>query len=67
MLRLGLGLHPPLSPLGPRWKEERRLFHAHIGKEAVQSLYRPNIELLAQKYVLRALESDINVSTDYSK
>lgn len=64
---LGLDLAPPLSPIGPKWKEERRLFHAHIGKDAMRHQYSPVIEMQAQKYALRFIGAERTISSDYLK
>lgn len=60
-----LGFHPPLSPYGQKWKEERRMYHSHLGKDAVKSLYRNDVEFAAQEYVLQGLEAKRNLSGDY--
>lgn len=54
-----------MSPYGRVWKEERRMYHTHLGKEAIGSLYLHDVETRAQEYVLQSLESKKNKSEDY--
>ncbi|KAF8314444.1 cytochrome P450 [Clavulina sp. PMI_390] len=60
-----LGFHPPLSPYGQKWKEERRMYHAHMGKDTVRDLYRHDVEVQAQEYVLASLNAKKNISHEY--
>lgn len=41
------------------------MYHSHLGKDAVKSLYRNDVEFAAQEYVLQGLESKRNLSGDY--
>lgn len=63
--RLGLEHILVSEVMGPVWREERRLYSSHLGKEAIRTQYRPDIEEQAQVYVLRSLSETANSTTDY--
>lgn len=56
-----------MSPYGPKWKEERRLYHTFLGKDAVQAQYGRLIEDQVQKNILQVVRSGKAVSTEYKK
>lgn len=55
----------PTAAYGPVFKEERRMYHAHLSKELSRTLYRPDIEVEACEYVLRAIQTGSNTPRDY--
>lgn len=62
---LGLENLPATIGTGPAWKEQRRLYHAHLSKEALRKWARPDIEEQAHVFVLRSLEASTTSATDY--
>lgn len=55
----------PTAAYGPVFKEERRMYHAHLSKEQSRTLYRPDIEVEACDYVLRAIQAGKTTPRDY--
>lgn len=54
-----------MSPYGQKWKEERRMYHSHLGKDIVRTQYRTDVETKAHEYVLTGLEAKTNTSGEY--
>lgn len=62
---MGLDKVVPMEQYGPTWKEGRRLYQAHLSKDACRTLYRADIEAHTRNYVLRSIEAGRNTTGDY--
>lgn len=54
-----------MSPYGEKWREERRMYHSHLGKDIVRTQYRTEMEFQAHDWTLQCIEAGKNVSGDY--
>ncbi|KAF8308968.1 cytochrome P450 [Clavulina sp. PMI_390] len=61
---IAVGANMPMTPWGPKWKEERRMFAAHLGKDAIRTSWRPDIMSNAQYSILKSYEDGSTSSKD---
>ncbi|KAF8310798.1 cytochrome P450 [Clavulina sp. PMI_390] len=64
-IHLGIKDQPPATNWGDQWKEERRLFVAHMSKDVVRKSHQADVFQEARKGVLRCSENSVNNSWDF--
>lgn len=63
--RLGIDKTVVLARYSPEWKEQRRLFHVYLGKDAIHTRYDGMIEHEAYNFVARTLAAGSNPAEEY--